>query len=160
MEDQQRRRAAALHGSAHRRATLTGGDGDVLVGIGRAGWAVEQPLTGLTAAVGDHVFAAGGRVSFTLTSSVLATGSGSIQPLGFPFSAGRSHSDAQRSGIALWLPLPLIYRRHALPWRDAPSLLDDARTCMYSVCWTPVHSAAAIPQCTGGPPNLFSGHIE
>merc|ERR1712097_11067 len=60
---------ASLHGSAHRRATLTGGDGGVFLGIERPDWALAQPPSArgsVYAVAGDNVSAAAGRVSFAL----------------------------------------------------------------------------------------------
>ena len=60
---------AALHGSAHRRQTLLGGDGGVFLGIERPDWALVQPPEArgsVYAVTGDNVSVAAGRTSFAL----------------------------------------------------------------------------------------------
>lgn len=59
----------SLHGAAHRRSTLMGGDGGVFLGIERPDWALAQPpsaRSSVYAVTGDNVSAAAGRVSFVL----------------------------------------------------------------------------------------------
>eukprot|EP00966_Prymnesium_polylepis_P327240 7383118-Prymnesium_polylepis.1 len=55
----------ALHTSAHRRATLMGGDTGVFLGIERPDWAIVQPppaRLSVYAVTGDNISAAAGRV--------------------------------------------------------------------------------------------------
>ena len=73
MDPQQRLLAefgySSLHGSSHRRGSLSGGDGGVFLGIERPDWAIAQPRSAresVYAVTGDNVSAAAGRLSFML----------------------------------------------------------------------------------------------
>eukprot|EP00966_Prymnesium_polylepis_P289096 6677418-Prymnesium_polylepis.1 len=60
---------AALHGSAHRRQTLMGGDSGVTLGMERPDWTLAQPPTARSsvyAVTGDNVSVAAGRLCFVL----------------------------------------------------------------------------------------------